>query len=64
MAENMGSVMYKVTCQISKCCQVGKVDLFVYADSEQEAFKNAKDYAIRVGGADSCKPLKAIMKSN
>lgn len=64
MAEKLGDVMYRVTCKISKCCQVGVVDLFVYADSEKEAFKNAKEYAIRIGGADSCIPLKAIIELN
>lgn len=63
MSENLGVVMYRVTCQISKCSQIGKVDLFVYADSEQEAFKNVKEYAFR-SGADSCKLLKAIIVSN
>lgn len=34
-----------------------------YGDNEKEAFEWAKDWALRVGKADDCKPLQATFVS-
>lgn len=54
---------YKVICIVKISGQTCKVELTGYGDNENEAFEWAKDWAIRVGKADECRPLQAIFVS-